>query len=128
MTLPEKIAKACLLDGELTPMMLMCGLETGKYQQFAKDGTVLLTSLVETELGAGCRIVLAAGDFKDVWALHDEQAEVFAREKGRKYMIGQGRPAWARSASQRGYKSHGYRINAAGNEVAIMVKDIEGAR
>ena len=124
MKLEEKIAKACLLDGELTPNELLLGLQSRKYQQFAKDGTVLLTSLVETELGAGCRIVLAAGDFKDVWALHDEQVEVFAREKGRKYMIGQGRKAWARSAAQRGYKSHGYRINAAGNELIEMVKDL----
>lgn len=123
--LGRRVAKACLLDGDLTPEILVAGLENGTYQEFSRNGTVILTKLMNGPLGPGCRIVLAAGDFGDVWALHDEEVVPFARARGRKYMIGNGRPGWKGSAEARGYVEQGWCKSAAGKETLIMIKDLE---
>lgn len=127
-TLAAKLAKACLRDGELTPDSLMAEVEAGTVQEWSEGGTIVLTRLVERPEGKGCRIIMAAGDFDEIWRLHDDCIEPWAREIGQEFMIGDGRLGWRKSAEARGYRYMGYKESRAGFSTIWMLKDLVNER
>jgi hypothetical protein len=65
---------------------------------------VALTTFSQYPLCRIMNIWLLGGDFEEVFDIHNDAVEHFARSNGARLLYAQGRPGWVRRLRDRGYK------------------------
>lgn len=105
MKLEEKLKKALEVSKLYWPQDILEAIQKGKMQAWTQGDTLVVTTINEFPRMKVCDGVVAAGNLKDFWEIHDEQIVPFAKRHGCARIRGMGRPGWTKEAMKHGYDS-----------------------